>query len=335
MSISSQFWWGISLSLFVVLVYYLAVYLVYKARGGMSSVPRSQVPRSLSPAAARYLYLGEFDSDCLVAALLSAAVKSCYRISWGEDGFRIRMKRYSHTYHLSKDEQAALSYSPSMYVSSMVVSRQKTRSTDKAEQRLHKALRRQYGKLLVRRERLVLLGSGISLACLLANTLWVAPDLFLFVLSYLVAFTPFVVAAMVLLRRGIKTRRWGSVVLAAGAAGMAVLVGGLMAEIQLALLLLPAISSLAIINWGAFWLLPRHTRPGHVFYVELMEFRQYLTARLGEQPEVSPRDAQFLPYLVALDVDFESASYFAPLLSTYQSELKPPSVRVFRGKEAS
>ncbi|NPA79582.1 MAG: DUF2207 domain-containing protein [Thermotogae bacterium] len=102
----------------LLLVYYVVAWaLVGKDPPKGTVVPLFKPPRGMSPAAVRYaLRMGECDHDCLVADLLSLAVKGKVRIREVGEGYTIEVVDTSRE-GLSEDEAKLLEYLPAeMYV---------------------------------------------------------------------------------------------------------------------------------------------------------------------------------------------------------------------------
>lgn len=314
---SAHFWWSIVLVMVLVLAFYGLTGWYFRPRLKLSPIPRETPPEGISPAAARYIYQAGFDSNCLLAAVLNAAVKNCYRIAWSQASFSASMANYSLVHQLSRDEQAALSYHPACYLKRLIISRNKSKITDKAEDRMQQVLQQDYGAFLLNRKLMSLIVGGLSAFLLMACVFLFARP----VLSQMLLYVFLLVPLMFILFRAVYTllkdknlnHVFEMIACLASVVTLMVMLDG-PSTMPLSLAVLPFVG----VNAGAYWLLPKYTRKGARLYRSIVEFRHYLAEKIEYDPQLKKEEAYLLPYLIALDVPFQNTAYFSELLIAYQ-----------------
>ena len=320
--VPATFGWGLLIVALISAVFYFVIYLKYHIKGNISQVPREEPPQNISPAAARFIYEGDFDSDCLLAGVLNATIKNCYRINWREDSFSIALANHSLTSTLHKDEKAALSYNPAFFLKQLGISKNKTKFTDKAEERMQKVLLKDYGKYFVKRGLFILIGAVLSALMILTLGFLYAPSDKTELMRYVLIYIPMAFSSIYILKMSIDNQNWGLFPASLVFFGFAVM-GIIQMENQADMLLSATVLPFAILHTSAWFVLPKYTREGFQLYIELKEFKHFLQTRMQTNPVLSEDEAYLLPYLIAFNIDFNNSSYFEPLLTTYKTTASP------------
>lgn len=318
----SVFGWGILVVSIIIVAFYFCVYLIHHSKGAISIVPREEPPQEISPAAARFIYQGGFDSDCLLAGILNATVKNCYRINWRDDSFSIALVNHSLTNILSPEEKAALSYNPAFFLKRLGISKKKTKFTEKAEERMQKILLKEYGKFLVKRSLFILTGIILSALMIVALGFLYIPLDIAELARYVLFYLPMAAAAIFIFRMSIQNQNWGLLPVSIVCLGFAIM-GIIQMEGQSNSFLSVAILPFVLIHTSAWFVLPKYTREGFQLYIELKEFKHFLHARMQTNSVLSEDEAYLLPYLIAFNIDFNNSHYFEPLLTTYKATISP------------
>ena len=120
------------------------------------------IPQNYSPAAIRYIWLGEADYNALIASFLSAVNKGIYTIRWQVNGFSINLKNPGALNDLIAEEKAALTFSNGYPVKGLGVGIKKNSMLDKRMDALETQLEKTYGHLLSPRKKYVLGGVILS-----------------------------------------------------------------------------------------------------------------------------------------------------------------------------
>jgi hypothetical protein len=273
--------------------------------------PVEAPPAGLSPAAARFLWLGRTDLRGLLAVALEAAVAGAYRISWGSRSFRLSPLHPRLLTCLSPEaRQVWLDHKrphPGLILGAGI-----SLQAERLALRLHESLSRRYRPQLFPRLPWIAGLTGLSLLPLagmaMVETGRVQPSLLLYLLLLGIAS---VLPALRFNWGPLSTRRLYKQLFAGLLLGALVLLW--LHDRQLETPLLGYFAPLVGIHAIAGIHLPRYTRAGHEQKLELAAFRQYLQARL-QGPPLDPAEAYLLPYAVALEVPGAIKAYFDPLL---------------------
>ncbi len=306
-------------SILLTLLYYSFFFYKHKNTGHPSIIERTSPPDQLSPAAIRYLWLSYFDSNCLLAAILSAVVKNCYRVHWDKDFFYVSLVNFSRIALLTKEEKAALSSNGSLFQQQMRITHQRDRNTDKAELRMEKVLQKRFHSYFTRVKEIIFGGMLLSICFLTINAYLFLPDLFHFISIYIIIIYPVLSILTYLTLISYVTRSWIKFTLMLiSMVGLGLVLIWL--ESHFSSLLFPLFIPHIFLHLVAYQKLPKHTTEGHRIKIQIEEFRNYLQNHILNLPYLDQTEMHLLPYLVALEVHFENSNYFATLLRNY-----PPS----------
>lgn len=306
---------AIVLAMGVLVGYYGFFFKKNHYKGVPATLPREQPPRQLSPAALRYIWIHQFDSQCLVAGIMSAVVKDCYRIKWRKASFSIFLNKYGSKERLSEDEQAALSFNETQYLERLGISKKRNRFTRNAEDRMHSFLSEKYGKYLLNVILLVVIGLAFSLLALLAIITFMDPTLpFKIVAPYLLLILPIIGGLSFAIWLAVKRKNYAALAIA-----IALMVGTLTASFHIESgidhFIFPALLPLIGINGLFYRLLPRRRPEGARIAIEIEEFRDFLVEKVAVEQSLEKSEYYLVPYMVALDVPFDNNQYFNQLLS--------------------
>lgn len=314
---------SVGLSFALVCAYYTYLFIKNKQSGYPSLIQRKEPPLNLSPAAVRYIWLSYFDSNCLLAGILNAVVKNCYRISWNKDSFYISLVNFSRLYLLSSEERAALSHSSTRYRERMKISALKNNFTDRAEIRMEKVLTRHFHSYFIRIRWIVFIGTVFSILSLLISSFLFLPDLYYPLFIYILGIFPSIGIILHSAWTSFLHKAWPKFILI-GISLLAVMALMIWVEVHFSTWLFPLLIPHIVIQIIAFFKLPKYTIEGQRLRIEIEEFRNYLQSKVGKFSPLSEQEMHLLPYLIALEINFENAAYFTPFLSTY-----PPSKNIF------
>jgi hypothetical protein len=295
-------------------LFYLFLYLRFRSGGVVSDIPREAPPRDLSPAAARYLWLEGFDSDCLIAGILSAVIKSCYSIIWRKDSFSIVLQNAELGRVLSGDERAALSFNNRQMLERLSISKHKNRFTNRAEGRMRIYLKKHYGSFLVNKWLFVGIGAAISLLFICLNIMLFDPQYYVEQLVYNLVLVPMLAAGILGGKFALQTQNYVGLVLPV-VFGLLAVISMTFMELSINRLFLIIPLPYLLIHIAAFRYLPGYTPEGRKFRIELDEFRNYLADKFQKHPALEETETYLLPYLVALEVQFVKNEYFSNLLT--------------------
>jgi hypothetical protein len=307
-------WLGVAILSLLLTAFYLFIYRRNAFQGSPSEIPRERPPRALSPASLRYLWRAGFDPNCLLAGVVSAAVKDCYRIKWREQSFSIYLNRHASFQKLSGDEKAALSFSPKHYLERLSISHKRNQFIRRAEGRMEDYLDDHYRTHLLRVPLLALGAVAASLLGLALLYVWFAPVPAAVAFIYFLFLVPALGGLAYGIYFGLKTRAWTALSL-----GISMGLGALLLTFHLEswyeLFFLPTFLPLLGIHAFFFHKLPRHKPSGARLHVEIEEFRNFLVQKMERNPKLEVSEYYLIPYLVALDIPFQNDAYFSPLLS--------------------
>lgn len=303
--------WGMLIA-FLSLLYYGLLYVNVK-RKGEPALPRHKPPKDMSPAVMRYLFKASYDADCLLAGVLNAAVKDCYRISWRKNAFSLSLAKYRLLDNLSGDESAALSYNPELYRKHLSISHSHSKFTEKAGDNMHRFLRRHYGSYLFPREILTLIPAAISIVLALSISYILMPEFTAVLSKAFLLYVPMIVIAIFGVRQLWIKRSWALSVFAL--LGLYGIYGILKLELESSMFLSAFVLPVSFTHVAGYFALPKLKPKGFYLLVEIKEFRKYLLDRMKERNSLKAEEANLLPYLIALEVEFDNSDYFEPLLS--------------------
>ncbi|MEM6263127.1 MAG: hypothetical protein AAGI38_11510 [Bacteroidota bacterium] len=299
--------------------YYVWIFKRYYQPGKPSGLPREEPPHQLSPAASRYLWKHGFDLDCLLAGVMSAVVKDCYRIKWREKSFSIFLNKMGSLQKLSGDERAALSFSNRQMIERLGVGKKRNRFTRSAAERMSEYLTNNYRKYLLRVPLLICIGLGVSLLLLLLASFLLTGSEFSIWAFYCLLLIPISVAIGWGIHVAIKIQNIGALMLMVVLA-LFMLVTIYNVETYAGHFFLPAVLPLIGVHGLAYRFLPRYKPEGFEMQVEIQEFRQFLVQRSNKPRPLDSNEYYLLPYFIALDIPFERQTYFQELLSEEKTQ---------------
>ena len=303
-------WWTLGLSLGLLLVY---GWLAWRHYGSFRwpTPPVETPPAGLSPAAARYLWLGKSDVRGVLAVALEAVVSGAYRVVWGERSFRFSPSMPRLVPYLSPEAQKVWLDHRGVHPG-LVLGEEIRPQVDRLALRLHEQLTRRYRPQLFPRFRWVAFLALLSLVPLALLASWYHGASLSALLGYPLLLGIASVLPSLRFNWGpLSTRRLYKQLFAglvAGAIGLLWLHDQRM-ETPLLGYFLPVV----LIHGLAGIHLPRYTRQGHEQKLALASFRYFLQQRLAGPP-LDPAEVYLLPYVVALDLPVPAQAYFDPLL---------------------
>lgn len=305
----------------VLAAFYLAgTWLVLGRKSSGALLPRKEPPASLSPAAARFLYLRRYDRRCMAAAILSLAQKGALTIVESARTYTIR--RAAAPVGLTGDEAAfyerlfaggeELAFTAEN--AHRIAPANETLKVKLAEMLEPTLLVRQWGKWW-----LAILLSAIAVAAALFDAAPRAPAVFLLGMTLFATLTASTIG---------RSMR-GSI--AAGAVGRAVF-EGLAVTSMLALItfifvlgdrtISPWTAGVLVANVGlivaSLPLLRMPTAQGWRVLDELNGFRRFLagaetSSGVGQAGSAAKDFARFLPFAVALDIERKWGRQFSAM----------------------
>lgn len=299
----------------------LAIFFRYKLRRLHYESPSVEIvqsfpPRQYSPAALRYIWKGESGRLGLIALLLNAAVKRCYRIQWSPQGFSLRLKEAAPLSRLAPEERAALFPHGRAALPQLRIGKQHSRRTTSMGERLDAALQRRSRYVFFPVLGWIAAALGFSLAIA-----WVLLWLFepgVPASGFLWRLLPWAALPllMLLLQRtfpgGLRRLRRPLSLLF-----IAALVLALYAEYQcpdFPRMALPAWLPMASVCWYYLYRLPIYSPEGFRLYGEIESFRNFLSSKVRLNAQFEADEFELLPCLVALETPFPNTDYFNRLL---------------------
>jgi|GEM_PF-5299880 len=324
----------------LVLGYYLYLYYRYRDSGERLVLPMEEAPRGLSPAAARYVLKGGYDTDCLIVGLLNAVTKNVYTIKWYEEAFGVYLANKQLFLLLSSDEQAALSFRNGQPLNRLGISQKRSQFSHRAGLRMTEQLAVDTRKYLL--PRLLLWGGGIlgGVVLLLLSFVLFSPAYTYYALGYLVLIFPALFVLPLIVYMLIEIRNWPPIPMAF--VFLIVPLFGLWqidanwvwnyVESDAPHYIFPFVWPLFLVAVVFYFLLPSYTDEGLAVCREIGAFREYLVLRIadsdameisggdiiaGDEEEDEEGDSAYLvPYLIGLEVPCKASHYFASLLTT-------------------
>lgn len=134
--------------------------------------PREEPPLGLSAATLRYIWRRHFDSDCVIASLLSAAVQNIYFISWQTESFTARRNPIITLADADEELRFVFGVGDGNFAEHVVISRTRNRFTDYIEEKMRTFLRKNYGQYFLRPYKWVLWFLPIQFLLLFIAPLW-------------------------------------------------------------------------------------------------------------------------------------------------------------------
>lgn len=272
----------------------------------------------LSPAAMRYLYLAGFDSDCLIASVLNAAVNNTYQIVWKPDGFTARKRPGLIANALSQEEIATFTGKEDTLLEVIHVGKGREKFTLEAEERLENHLKKNYRKILIPKNLWfalfsVISGSGITLATRYFDPAGSSPQHSTMMFMCATLLMPAIVWGSFHLMQSFQADENNEWMVSAIFifSGILILYVEWVAIHSILLYLLP----FAILQIWIIRKIPRYYRRAHSRIQEILHFRDFLSKRIQIGQPLSESEYFIIPYLIALNIDFPRSEYFKILLN--------------------
>ena len=301
----------------VLILYYAFLFHKFRLSPNLTVLSSGELPNEISPGSARYLWKGHYDSDCLLAAIVSAIVKGQYSAKWFPDGFKITYLPHPPQLSLAQDERQALTFSNGQFRDIISIGKYKSRFTEKAEDRMLAQLKSDHKDKFLHKWKYVLAGIIFGvLSTLLAIYLFQYPYTLLSAV-YGIILIPMAIALSYLAYKAWEEKNWRGLSLSLFFLAFCLL-SIWKFETSLPQYFYPFFLSVYAVSYAAFKKLPHYSREGWERKRKIDAFRDFLLERIASGRRLDETEAQYLPYLIALEIPFGREAYFAPLLASYQ-----------------
>lgn len=285
-------------------------------------LPVFRPPFGLSPAAVRYIYSMGFDTKCLVAAMMNAAIKGCYKLRWANKGFIAFLNPEGDSRMLSHEEFLAFTIGNNKFREKITFSSRISFQNLKMSLSLDRYLTSHFGKLIDKRMEIFRGGIIISSVAMFLS-LGIAGGtevLSMFFLYYLITWTCILVP-VILLSISLRDKYWFGLVVCC-----VYLAGGLLGLITIETrpgmpYFFPVVLPFIGMHIFVYRRLPSPTRTGQKVLDEIMAYRKFLAAdfaKINSMEEMKAEQLKAIPYVVALDVETRFTPFFNDLLTTSQ-----------------
>ena len=270
-------------------------------------------PQDLSPAAMRYLMYADYDSDCLISAMVSASSKGAYGMIWKPNRFSIRLRNPSRFDSLSSDEKAALSLSRNNPVRGLSFESERNKFSDRADSRLLESLEKNYSHYLSPRKKYHQRGLMIGVFLFTFLIFINHPDRIILDIIFGCLLTGMVLASQWLIETVRDGWDWFF-----GLRDLILTISSLILLIYLDISLEPGIDlyyylPIYLLSITAFWFMPRYTSQGAMIYQKIIAFRKYL--KQSSKDELFQDNDQKLSYQLALGISSAATKPFESLLT--------------------
>ena len=297
------------------LLWYALFYFVFKYKGQASDLARTEAPQRLSPAACRYLRQRGFDPDCLIAGVINAVVKGCYKIKWRKNSFSISQNPKGLRNKLTGDERAALSFRNGAPIQRLGISQNHNRFTGKAEDRMRTYLQKKYRYYMAWPS--VWVGIGLLLCLLRIN--WLYDEYMPFEknghFAYFLFLIPFGLGTFLLGKYFYTYKNWIVVGFCAFILSI-FLYTALSPPGDYNQLQWPPLIPLLLVHTLLYSKLPTLRQKGAKLVFQIEEFRNYLKIRAQSEKKFGESEYYLIPYLIALDIPYDRSEYFGNLLAS-------------------
>ncbi len=311
---NSPLWLGIAVSCILLAGFFFYFYFKNQFSGKLSDIPRELPPQSLSPAVLRYIWRRGFDAQCLLAGILSAVMKDCYRIKWRNESFSIYLNKLATFERLSGDERAALSFNRKSYIERLGIGKKKSRFTTRAEGRMQSYIDENYSHFLFKKHLLILIGLGFSFFISMVLTKSYTDISLDFGTGYFLFVIPLSLGLMGGAIYALKIKNWVALPVCLAFSFVGLVMAYNIESSSESFLFLPLIPLISI-NSIFFFKLPKRKPEGEKLFIEIEEFRNFLSERVEKDQYFEKSEYYLIPYLVALEIPFKNDEYFNTLIS--------------------